>query len=137
MAEEKKQSKGERRYSHPAKIEPKGKGGEMGEKGGDTGGSAGEMPEAKKKAESSAGSPKPQAENGPDAAPEGNVTSGTDGIAVVHERHAAERAEMYGRHEKEVHQMYGRQEKDHKSMRDRHHDELKKMSATEGGLAEK
>lgn len=137
MAEDKKMSKGERRYSKPAKIAPKGEGGGMGEKGGDTGSGGGAMMEDKKKAESSAGSPKPQVENGPDKAPHGDAMNGADGIAVIHERHSAERAEMYGRHEKEHHQMVGRHEKDHKAMHDRHHDELKKMAATEGGLAEK
>ncbi len=123
MADEKKPSKGEKRYSKPAKIAPKG--------------DASETQQGNKaKAESTAAEPKPQDTGTTGQAPKPDVMAGTDGIAI-NDRNAAERAEMYARHEKETHQMLGRQEKDHKSMRDRHHAELSKMSASGGGAAEK
>lgn len=117
------ETKGQRRYSKPAKIAPKGDTSETQEGN-------------KAKAESTAGSPKPQDTGATGQAPKPDVMAGTDGIAI-NDRHAAERASLYSSMEKEFHQMQGRHQKSHKDMLTRHHDELSKMSATGGGAAEK
>ena len=126
-------SKGQRRYSNPAKIEPKGgKGrGSYEEAKGDKDRSTHDQ-EDKERAESSTKSGKAQAEKEGGADPQANVMSGTDGIQV-HERHAVERAEMVSRHQKEIHQAHARHEKEHSSLADRHHSELIKMPEMSGG----
>lgn len=77
---------------------------------------AGEEPEAKKKAEKTAGDKKPTKHEKTDGEGEGEpkpeIQAGDDGVPV-HARHAAERGEMHQRHMREHSEMQGRHEREH------------------------
>ena len=95
MADSKTMTKGEKRYSKPAKIVNK------------------TMQKSASEEISEMGS----------AAPEPSPMSGTDGIPI-NDRHAAERNEMLDRHSAEMKDMHTRHQKDHETMASRHLSEL-------------
>jgi hypothetical protein len=113
--EEKKQSKGQRRYAHGNKIvEKAGKPNEKKETP-DKGGSD-------KAAKDTQGTPTSDTdvkESSPGSAPKADVMAGTDGIDIQ-SRHAGEREEMSARHAKAVHQLHMAHAKEHEAMIKRH-----------------
>lgn len=134
MAEEKKMSKGQRRYAHSNKIgEKKKKPGEPNaeKKEASSEGADGKM--MKKDAQGTPTASEKMSDSSPGAAPKADVMAGTDGIAV---RHGAERDEMAARHAKEAHQMHDRHAKEHEAMIKKHQGDMQSSDILRAGGGE-
>lgn len=135
MAEEKKESKGQKRYGNPPKI--KGKGKKPGEANAEAKEKSSEGGDSKLMGKDTQGAPTADAklaDASPGAAPEASPMSGTDGIPIQ-TRHANERDEMSKRHAKEVHQMHSRHADEHAAMIEKHKGDMggAEMSSAEAG----
>lgn len=123
MAEDKKPSKGSKRYGNGPKIT-------KAEEKGDTVSDAGAPKEAAKEAEKTADGDAVEANMDSDPGPEGTEAAGTEAVPV-HSRHASERKEMGARHESELHDMHKRHAKELRAIGKRHAAELE-IPETEG-----
>lgn len=99
MAEEKKESRGHKRYGKPPSIKPV-------ESKGDAEKSA--TPKAEKTDQT------PHADMNKDGGPKPSEDAGTAGIPV-HERHASEREAMHHRHMADHHEMHARHMAEHRN----------------------